>query len=143
MPASEGRVYLISIISSVAFAVMYAQVELWVSWERVLRDFSFLPSVFGVTPYNLLFTTLLYLLVAFGPLMPVMGKKAFAVGLANFLLICVVEDASYFLLSGRWITQADYTARILGTVSICGILVPTWYLIYLIFVLALYSRAVG
>ncbi|TDA31323.1 MAG: hypothetical protein DSO04_04275, partial [Hadesarchaea archaeon] len=65
MPASEGRVYLISIISSVAFAVMYAQVELWVSWERVLRDFSFLPSVFGVTPYNLVFTTLLYLLVAF------------------------------------------------------------------------------
>lgn len=137
----EGRVYLASILFSAISAVVYAQVELWLSWEKVQQAFSSVPSLGAIPPYNLIFTTLFFLLLAFGPLIPFMGKRAFIVGVGNFLLICVVEDASYFLLSGRWMTQADYTAKLLGAVEFGGVLVPMWYIVYLAVALYLYSKA--
>ncbi|RZN60753.1 hypothetical protein [Candidatus Methanodesulfokora washburnensis] len=144
----EKRAYEISAIISAIFAVMYAQVELWINWERVFRTIS-IPfegvrigeAVIPVSLYNLIFTTALYILVAFGPLIPFMNWKAFDMGLGNFFLICLLEDVSYFVLAGRMITPSDYTAKMLGYFQIGNVVIPVWYILDLILVVYFYSKA--
>jgi len=142
---SDRRTFALSSVISIIFAIAYAQVELWLDWRKVLQASETLPDFKGIIAYNWFFTNALFLLVAFSPLIPLLtkgiDKKAIAMGLGNFFLICVLEDAFYFLLQGRWITLDDPTAKVMGSIEIGGILIPVWYFAYLLFALYLYSAA--
>jgi len=145
---SDRKLLVLSSLISVAFSVMYAQVEIWLDWRKVLQAFSSLPDLKGFPAYNWLFTNLLFLLVAFSPLIPLAVRegiswKIVAMGLGNFFLICVVEDAFYFILQGRWITPEDNTAKVLGSFMAGDLLIPAWYAVYIVLALYLYSEALS
>jgi len=141
----DKRLILLSILTSTAFAVLYAAVEITVNWQKVFELFSFLPPYRDMSPYNWFFTTIFFLLAAFMPLLPYMREDNFVqllcAGLGNYELICVVEDASYFLLQGKWITPADWTAKGSGYVMINGVVIPIWYFASLALMLLLYYFA--
>ncbi len=70
-------------------------------------------------------------------------------GFANFLLALTVNDLFYFVfrrinpsasdpLAGEWIRQADWTAQILGSIDLFGVVFPTWYLITIIIFVPVY-----
>ena len=75
-------------------------------------------------------------------------RKAFALGLAGLFLGVILEDVGWFLfrllaplssdpLAHQWIRSTDYTSSVIGYATIAGAVIPLWYFVLLIPIVAI------
>ncbi len=125
-----------SFLRVVAFAVIYAGIE-YRYVNRYEREYTktaegFVEKpVFGVfAPYHVYLLLPLFALVAFVP--------TFTTWVGNGLVLAVLEDAAYFAWRGKRVTKGEWTTKIIGSFSIGGVEIPTWWPVDLLVAAAFY-----
>ena len=125
-----------SFLRVVAFALVYAGIE-YRYVNRYERDYTktaegFVEKpVFRVfAPYHVYLLLPLFALVSF-----VLPMTAWV---ANGLVLAVLEDIAYFAWRGRMVEKGEWTTTIVGSFSVGGFEIPTWWPIDILAAAALY-----
>jgi len=155
---------LTSLLGSVVFAVWYGFLEYyyhpWTEWTPLPKV-----KLYMFSEYSLFFMLPVIVFVAFYPFIDDLASHAPLTSKLSTLLWCIgnsillplVEDIAYFLpwrifypvpgdpYGGKWIQAGEWTTKILGYVTIAGIVIPIWHLITAPAIIALYltSHALG
>ena len=154
---SWKREYLTSIVGSILFAVAYSFIEYYTHlWDLYLPFPKF--QVWVLSSYQLIYMLPVLLLVVFLPflddLLDIHGERraileTFILGIANFTLLILTEDITYFLpwrcikprpndpLAYKWITPDDWTCKVMGYIDV-SIIIPCWYILAIIVIAILY-----
>lgn len=126
-----------SLIRSLAFAVVYGGIEYRyinrneAAWTKDVKDFYEKPAFWKVSPYQAYLLLPLFISVAF-----VMPVTAWA---ANTYLIAVAEDIAYFVWRGKMVMPGEWTTTLFSSVTIRGFVIPLWWPLDLLIILALYA----
>ena len=114
-----------SFIRVVAFAGIYAGIEYrYVNryerdYTRTAEGFVEKPALRVFAPYHVYLLLPLFAVVSF-----VLPLTAWA---ANCLVLAVLEDSAYFLWRGKRVAKGEWTTTIMGSFSLGGFEVPTWW----------------
>ena len=125
-----------SFLRAVAFAAVYAGIEYRyvnrreVDWTGTTGGFGEKPVLSIFMPYHVYLLLPLFAVVAFAwPLTE---------WVANGLVLAVVEDAVYFAWRGRRVAKGEWTSTLIGSFSVGGFVVPTWWVLDVVVAAGLY-----
>ncbi len=125
-----------SFLRAVAFALVYAGIEFRyvnrreLDWTRTAEVFNQKPVFSIFTSYHVYLLFPLFVVVSFA-----WPATAWA---ANGLVLTVMEDAAYFVWRGRRVARGEWTTTLVGSFSVGGFVVPTWWVLDVVAALALY-----
>lgn len=114
-----------SFLKVVAFALVYAGIEYrYVNryereYTKTAEGFVEKPVFSVFSPYHVYILLPLFAIVAFA--------VQFTAWVGNGLVLAVLEDIAYFAWRGRWVTKGEWTTTIIGSFSLGGVEIPTWW----------------
>lgn len=126
----------VSFLRVVVFAAVFAGIEFrYINRREVGLDtktggLGEKPVMGLFLPYHLYFLLPLFIVASFSLPVTAWAGNTFAVAL--------LEDVSYFVWRGRWVSRGEWTTRHFGSLSPAGLTVPVWWILDALIVAFLY-----
>jgi hypothetical protein len=118
------------------FGVIYAGIEYRyvnrheAGWTKEAEGFNEKFVFWVISPYHLLFLLPLFIAASFT--FSITGWAG------NTFFLAVLEDVVYFFWRGRFVTKADWTTTVLGSVGVGRHEIPLWWPLDIAIAAALY-----